>query len=338
MDDPVLPPAGTPEAPATPEAVPAPANDGLQSAADERMSIDNAKKSTDREREMRKVAEVGQKRFQREANIKKRLKDEAASRDKRWQAAANEAALKKEEKKEAATGYRKSYRQREKEIAEDKKRKEKIRLEMEAKEKAKAEERKKQAKYMNELHEQARIKGDQERKKLQAEEEHDRLTREAQRKFRTRIEELDHEFSAEIERASIATQARKVVIQNAAQKKYYSLESWHRMRVTTLDSEIRNKLSAAGVGVNAIQAEERRNDIKAQSRNKYHAIEKEFQERQAEIAMDTQREKAGADNDLRILRLRAEENLRLQKRKAEVDLGRTLEDIATSEKKKPSRP
>jgi hypothetical protein len=324
-------PIGTREPAAQPAAA-------ATSADDPRAAAESSKQAREREQEMQKVAAVGQKRFEREARIKQRLKDEQASRNKRWQAAAKEEAERKEAKKDAAAGYRKTYRQREKDIADEKRRREKIRLDMEAKEKAKAEERKKQAQYMGELHEQARIKGEAQRKKLQAEEEHDRLTREAQRKFRARIEQLDHEYAASIENASTEAQAHKVVIQNSAQQKLYSLEGWHRMRVSALDSDMRSKLAAAGVGVSALKAEDRRATLNAQSRNAYRLIEKEFAERRADIEMDVRMEKIGVENGLKMFKDRADQNLRLQKRKAEIDLARTLEDLshADDKKKKPS--
>lgn len=287
---------------------------------------------------MKKISDLGRKRFERERAIKQKLKDDAAARSERAQDAMDAFVEKKLEKKQAAKDYRKNYRQREREILLEKQRKEKLRQEMEAKEKAKAEERKKQGEYMGSLHEQARIKREQEVAKLKREEEIDRLTREAQRKFRTRIEDLDRQFSKELEAASVAMQARKAVIDNNAKQKAYQLEGWRRMRTAALDTEMRNKMiSGTAYAHGALDVERIKGDVQAQFRQRYKALEKDFLEKRAAIDMEARILKTGAENEMKAAHLRSEETLRLQKHRAETEHGMRLEEIQQIAKKKPKR-
>lgn len=287
-----------------------------------------SKKTVEREQEMRRVAALGQQRTQRERAIKQKIATDREQRLKRDQQGAQVKEEQRQEQKQGAKDFRKSYRQREKEILEEKKRKEQFRLDMEAKQKARKEARKKEQMYMNDLHEQARIKRENEVRKLRAQEEHDRRVREAERKFRARIEQLEHEYTKATEDAFVETQARKVVIDNTLHQKRYSLEGWHRMRIAALESEFRTKSSAAGFGLSTAAAEQRRGELLNQHRTRLKAVEKEFSDRSAQLDLETHILKNNAENDLKTARMRAEETLRVQKRKAEVEHGRLLEDIA----------
>jgi hypothetical protein len=277
MDEPV-PPAGP--APAAP-----PQDSGMSALSAEEMARARmSKKTVEREQEMKKVAELGRKRFEREF---------------------------RKERKAAAKGYRKDYRQREKEILADKQRKEKIRQEMEAKAKERAEQRKKESAYMGALHEQAQIKREAELKVLRREELRDQRTRAEEHRFRAEIEKLDHEFSKSMEEATVAMQARKVVIDNNAKQKRYALENWRRMRLSALEGEMRNKMIAACSRAHgALEIERIKGDVQAQYRPRFKALEKEFVEKGAEIDMEVRFLKTAAENDMKTAHLRAEETLR----------------------------
>lgn len=301
---------------------------GGQPAAEQMDAARKAQFLARRDEEMQRSMKARLVRTEREKKIKERIRSDKAAQEEGAHEALEAAVEKKIEKKEAAKDYRKNYRQREKEVAEDKKRRAAYAAELERQQREREEARKKHSAYMQSLSEQAAFKQAIEKKKYRRDEERERRTIAAKRKFRAECEDIERDFAHTVDKGVTSCQALKLVVDNDLRQKLYQLEGWHRMKVGVLDSELRSKIATSAIGVNASVAQDRRVALNNQYRNRYKLIEKEFADRKAEMEMQVHIQKKAAENDLTALKLKAEEDRRTKKHKAENEYGRTLEDIA----------
>lgn len=290
--------------------------------------------SPQRDEEIRRAAALGQKRSEREKQIKQNIKDNRKAEEKRAREGVKMVEEKKEAAKEHIGEYRVANKQRVKEIADEKVRKEKeAARQADIAKKAKAEQKKK-LQYMGDLREMGRLKQAAEHREvvLTADEERDRKA--ANFEFRTKILEAERVEALAKESADREVRAQKVILENDMRNKLYQAETWHRMKVAELDAEVHRQ--AAQLSHITDPAVQRQEAMQAQGliRGKRKRLDDEYREKQDAIMQEMERRRGEIDTHYYAARAKAESDRRTAGTNADRELARRNEDITLTFKRR----
>ncbi len=290
--------------------------------------------SPQRDEEIRRAAALGQKRSEREKQIKQNIKDNRKAEEKRAREGVKIVEAKKEKAKEHVGEYRVANKQRAKELADEKLRKDKeAARQADISKKAKAEQKKK-LQYMGDLREMGRLKQAAEHREvvLTADEERDRKA--ANFEFRTKILEADRLETLAKEAADRDVRAQKVILENDMRNKLYQAETWHRMKVAELDAEVHRQ--TAQISRISDPGQQRQEAMAAQGliRGKRKKIDEEYREKQDAITQEIDRRKNEIETHYYAARAKAESDRRTAGTNADRELARRNEDITLTFKRR----
>lgn len=249
-----------------------------------------------RSEEIRKSAELGQKRAQAEVALRKKIRDEKEVEDARSHASANATAEKAIEAKKKTKGFRAVVKSREKEYEEFEKRKAVEKQWYEKQTAEVREHRKKEKAYMASLNassteiiaERRRIealKAEEVRAEQKIELDHAETVQEALRLERQTIERVTGDARQKTSSA-----------EEKARQELYKIEGWKRAQLTALDAES-HRSHASLLSLPPMDASRELQRVTLQFRTKKNAIEKEFSEKRSMIDSGLQREKSVIDRE-----------------------------------------
>lgn len=287
------------------------------------------KPTVDRSDDIRRAAELAQKRSATEAQRKADIKQAKADELAKGRALMQEDAEKKEISRERKKGFRVMKKARDAEVEADKIRRQKEEKAILAGKEARDKVRKEKQRYMHELHENAAIKQAREQRLNAIKAEADRQRTRAEAEHRRKIEEAERTCAERKEQAERDARARKSVAENELHTHLYQEESWYRSKMRLVEAEVKRQARPAPTPADqARQHAEMQGLLRARTRK----LDQEKKDRHQDLQRQLQTKHTEIDNAMYAARTQAENDLHQMVRKADNDLARQIEDIERSER------
>ncbi len=282
MADPIVP---VPEANPPANPIPDPVN-----------SVAPIKNGPSREADIAKAAEMGQKRAEREAAIKQKIKDQRSDEEKKAQALQLEATALLAQRHEEKKDYRKNLKAHEREMALEKEKKAK-QEKLAAEEKLERDKKRKEEQaYLHELHDTAALKIAKQQREYAIEKEHVASLKKAEQDKQAAYlaaEAAERSSNTEVERE---TRDRKGVLANETRTKLYQLEGLKKLRIHEMENQMASETAAAKKGTTSEQTYKHA-ALDQLSRAKKRRIDTEIADKHAAILQEEIGKKAAIDTE-----------------------------------------
>lgn len=319
MDDQIFPPA---EPVSQPEPAP---EQPVSSEPDEKVMAR-------RDEEIRRASELGQKRFQKEKAIKQKIITEKATLEARQHKAAAEGAKMVEEHKEATKGYRKEFKQRQKDVEADRLRREAERKHAEELRLEAIHKREEEKKYLNELHAAANVKYDRERAEFQLKAKKEKGRHDANAKAQAAYNEIERERGRRRDQIEHEAAARRGIIDTEAKNKVYQLEALKRMQLSEFDNMMRSKINALAALKDRDEIDRRKRDLEIELKTKRKAMDADWEKKKAGLDLEARLKHEASDTQRRTELNASDVDARHKRYEVDLTLGRDLDEVARLKK------
>lgn len=239
-----------------------------------------------REAELKKAAELGQKRSEREAAIRTELKKKQEEELAQGRVMVEQEEQRKADAKEETKEWRRDEKARKREADAERERREKEAKALEEEQQAIREKREAQKKYMKDLHDASAEKYQHEREKYEAEKLKAHLKSLTDHKAALERERIDRDERQQLAVAEEWLRAKKAVLEDEKKRRLYETEQWHRMRLFSCDADMKNVQAKARIERDAQKSSRMLATAQTENRKQRKLIEQELGKRTLAIDSD----------------------------------------------------